>query len=197
MLPLQDGDIVFQKLPCGGLCDAIIATTPCVNDRRFNHCGIVHVQGNSATVVEAIGKQVQETSLGKFMARDMVGQLAIARVKSNYRKQAKASVSKAEKFLDRPYDAVFLPGDSSLYCSELVWESYLDANTGEKLFSLQPMTFKENGATHPKWQEYYQQLGASIPEGLLGINPCAIANSDKVEFFSVPKQLIATATEHR
>lgn len=182
---LEAGDILFQNLPCGGMCDAIIATTPCQNDRRFNHCGIVVVDSGKIFVVEAIGKQVQKTPLPAFTARDTARKLYVGRAKISGNSRKKAALESL-RYLGRPYDDPFLPGDSALYCSELVWEAF--APNGEKLFSLKPMTFQSGGETHPAWKKYYQALGQPIPEGVLGINPCAIANSEQVRFFSVWKR---------
>lgn len=182
---LQSGDILFQNLPCGGMCDAIIATTPCQNNRRFNHCGIARKDSGKWFVVEAIGKEVQKTPLEKFAARDTSRKLFIGRAKisGNLRRQF---AQNSLRYLGRPYDNPFLPGDSALYCSELVWETF--APNGQKLFPLQPMTFKANGQTHPAWQAYYESLGQPIPEGVPGINPCAIANAPGIRFFSVWKR---------
>ncbi|RYD50874.1 MAG: hypothetical protein EOP52_12865 [Sphingobacteriales bacterium] len=181
---LQAGDIVFQKLPCGGLCDAIIATTPCANKRRFNHCGIIVQDSGKLFVVEAIGQAVQQTPLTRFISRDTSRQLFVGRAKGSptLRKQyAQASL----RYVGRPYDDPFLPGDSALYCSELVWEAF--TQDGQKIFPLAPMTFKASGKTHPAWEAYYQSIQQPIPEGLPGINPCAIANSPKIRFFSIRK----------
>ncbi len=182
---LREGDIVFQNLPCGGMCDAIIATTPCANDRRFNHCGILTVDSGKWLVVEAIGKAVQQTPLETFMARDTASRLFVGRAKISG-KNRKEAARKSLSYLGRPYDDPFLPGDSALYCSELVWEIF--SQNDKKIFSLQPMTFKSKGKTHPAWEKYYQALAQPIPEGVLGINPCAIANSEQVRFFSVSKR---------
>ncbi len=182
---LQTGDILFQTLPCGGMCDAIIATTPCANDRRFNHCGILVQDSGKWFVVEAIGKEVQQTPLETFVTRDTASQLFVGRAKISG-KNRKEAARKSLSYLGRPYDDPFLPGDSALYCSELVWEIF--SQNDKKIFSLQPMTFKSKGKTHPAWEAYYQALAQPIPEGVLGINPCAIANSEQVRFFSVSKR---------
>lgn len=183
-LKLQAGDILFQTLPCGGMCDAIIATTPCANNRRFNHCGIAVKDSGKWFVVEAIGREVQKTPLEKFTVRDTSWKLFVGRAKisGKYRKEF---AQNSLRYLGRPYDNPFLPGDSALYCSELVWESFTP--NGQKLFFLQPMTFKANGQTHPAWQAYYEALKQPIPEGVPGINPCAIANSSAIRFFSIGK----------
>ena len=38
---LQDGDLLFQDLNCGELCNAIEAVTEGVNGKDFSHCAIV------------------------------------------------------------------------------------------------------------------------------------------------------------
>ena len=68
--PLREGDILFQFIPCGPLCDAIVATTPCANEHPFNHCGIVVCSGDSVQVLEAIGRNVHTTALPAFLKRD-------------------------------------------------------------------------------------------------------------------------------
>lgn len=182
----QDGDILFQKLPCGGLCNAIIATTPCTNDRRFNHCGVVQIRAGKAFVIEAIGSNVQQTSLEDFFARDTAALISAGRPHWKSKKGGKRAALQAAKFVGRPYDDAFLPGDSALYCSELVWE--VSKRGGKTLFQLAPMTFKEGSVTHPDWVSYYKNLGVAPPEGVLGVNPCGIANSPELDFFVVKKE---------
>ncbi len=183
--PLRDGDIVFQTLPCGGLCDAIIATTPCAPGKRFNHCGVVRATGDSLFVIEAIGTAVQQTPLARFLRRDTAAAVAVGRPRYKNKKEARTAAQKAASYIGHPYDSPFLPGDSALYCSELVWESC--RSEGQKLFTPAPMTFRTGGATHPAWTAYYRDLGVPPPEGVLGINPCALATSDRLHFFWLPK----------
>ncbi len=168
------------------MCDAIIATTPCTNDRRFNHCGVVRNIAGETFVIEAIGSNVQQTPLEKFLARDTAGNISAGRPHWKNKKEGVRAAVQAATFVGRPYDDVFLPGDSALYCSELVWE--VSRRRGKKLFQLQPMTFKERGATHPDWISYYKKLGVAPPEGVLGINPCGLANSQELHFFVVEKE---------
>ena len=182
----QDGDILFQKLPCGGLCDAIIATTPCAEGRRFNHCGVVQLVAGKSFVIEAIGNQVQQTPLQKFLARDTAVTISAGRPHWKTKGEGKQAAMKAATFIGRPYDDAFLPGDTALYCSELVWEVSKRGN--KKLFQLEPMTFKEGGATHPAWVSYYEKLGVAPPEGVLGINPCGLANSPELDFWQIAKE---------
>ena len=189
---IKEGDIIFQKLPCGSLCDAIITTTPCKPGMAFNHCGIIHYHGTMLYVIEAIGKTVKQTPLAEFEKRDTEKVIYTGRVKpmkeaANQQLTAK-TIEKALHYIGTPYDDAFLPGDKALYCSELIWECYYD-NGGKRLFSLQPMTFKSpaTGITFPAWTDYYTEIAQPIPEGIPGINPCAIANSDIIEFRSYKK----------
>ncbi|MEO6830570.1 MAG: YiiX/YebB-like N1pC/P60 family cysteine hydrolase [Chitinophagaceae bacterium] len=183
---LRKGDILFQYIPCGDLCKAIVETTPCQSAHPFNHCGILDKTGNQWMVIEAIGKNVHATPLKKFLLRDTSKQQFVGRLKLS-KPTLTAVLKKAESFEGRPYDDNFLPGDSALYCSELVYESFLER--GQHLFSLQPMTFKspKTHETYPAWTEYYKELGTSIPEGLPGINPCAIANDGRVKVIVMGK----------
>jgi hypothetical protein len=184
---LKEGDIVLQKIPCGNLCDAIIETTPCEADRMFNHCGIIHYEGNSPYVIEAIGKKVSMNPLPDFLERDSSSQLYIARLKPEYASYIEPGVKKAIIYLGTPYDDLFLPGDDALYCSELVYKVFKKDNT-PNLFPLAPMTFKSrSGKTFPAWESYYKEYKKPIPEGQPGINPCAIANSDRVTLIAIQK----------
>ncbi|MBS1643578.1 MAG: hypothetical protein JST36_00935 [Bacteroidetes bacterium] len=183
---LKEGDILFQHIPCGDLCQAIVETTPCQAGLPFNHCGIVAKANKEWVVVEAIGKQVKVTPLHLFFARDTSQRQYLGRL--HWSKRAlKQSVEAAKNYIGRPYDDQFLPGDAALYCSELVYDCYKEKS--RPVFSLQPMTFKSphTGKTYPAWTEYYQHLGAPIPEGLPGINPCAIANNTKLHLFFIDK----------
>ena len=58
-----------------------------------------------------------------------------------------------------------------MYCSELVYESYLGEN-GTPLFCARPMNFRTADGTLPCfWAELFEQLGESVPEGIPGTNP--------------------------
>ncbi len=187
---LREGDILFQKLPCGSLCDAIIETTPCSDAYAFNHCGIFRYTDGKPMVVEAIGGKVRETPLGLFAQRDTAARLSVGRLADSA--LAGVAADNSLRYLGRPYDDAFLPGDSALYCSELVWESY--QGPGGPVFSLEPMTFRSGGRTHPGWVDYYMKLGAAIPEGEPGINPCGIAGSSAVQMTAIlKKELLAPA----
>lgn len=186
-IQLKDGDIIFRQVPCGRFCEAIVETTPCKPGMAFNHCGIVHVENGNTYVIEAVSKGVQQISIQDFLKKDTSKHIYIGRLKQPYTANIPQAIAQATSYIGRPYDKPFLPGDSALYCSELVWYAYRQQDI--PVFPLQPMTFKSprTGATYPAWAEYYQQLQLPMPEGVPGINPCAIANSDKLTLIVIDK----------
>lgn len=183
---LKSGDLVFQNLTCGELCQAILAVTPCQTGKTFNHCGIVNVTDSGSFVIEAIGSQVAYTPMKTFVGRNE-NTVWFARLQGNENAK-QAAVPTAMKYLGRPYDDAFLPDNEAIYCSELVWESYQE--NGRKLFRLEPMTFKAPGtdSTFAGWQNYYHELGVPVPEGVPGISPCAIANEPFIEWLGVSRR---------
>lgn len=40
-MDLRNGDILFQDIGCGSVCDAINGSTPGWNGAEINHCGIL------------------------------------------------------------------------------------------------------------------------------------------------------------
>lgn len=183
---LRAGDILFQFIPCGPLCDAIVATTPCAKDHPFNHCGIVMRDDDSLHVLEAIGTSVRKTPLSKFVVRDTGSRVYVGRLRDARRSEIAANLDRAKALLGRPYDNSYLPGDTALYCTELVYESYL--RNGRRLFKTEPMTFKSgDGRTDSGWADYYKALGRDIPEGLPGTNPCGISRDPALRLFQVDK----------
>jgi hypothetical protein len=190
---LQEGDLLFQDLNCGELCDAIEAVTEGVNGKDFSHCAMVVKINDSLKVVEAIGDKVQVNTLKEFFARSgdtaSIHNITVGRVLEKYQPIiAKASL-KAKEYIGQPYDDVFLMNNNSWYCSELLFEVFKEANDAQDFFELNPMTFKDPN-THtffPAWVDYYQQLKQDIPEGKPGINPGLISRSDKIQIIPLKK----------
>jgi hypothetical protein len=181
------GDLVFQDLQCGPLCDAINAVTKGYQGKDFSHVGIVVNYQNQLGVIEAIGSKVQFTSLNIFLGRsfDATGKPLViaARLKKKYTKSIAKACELAIASLGIPYDDRFLPNNDSLYCSELIYAVYLDKAHARPLFKLAPMTYKQPGSKvfFPAWEQYYANLKSPIPEGKLGLNPGLISRSSKIK----------------
>ena len=187
---LKEGDLLFQDLNCGELCDAIEAVTEGVHGKDFSHCAMVVSVGDSLMVVEAIGSKVQFNSVHRFFARSgdtlEIKNIAVGRVKQQYTALIPQAVLNAKALVGQPYDDAFLPNNGSWYCSEVLYEAFRKASNSE-FFELQPMTFKDPRTKDffPAWIQYYRDLKTEIPEAVPGLNPGSISRSDKIEIIEI------------
>jgi len=191
---LQEGDLLFQDLDSSPLCDAIELVTPGYNGANFSHIGLVVLDNDTLKVLEAIPPKVMITNLDDFINRsfDKNGnpKVIVGRLKKEFTNSISNAVSYSKSKLDITYDEVFLINNETYYCSELIYEAFLN----DSIFELKPMTF-----LHPKtkdtlkvWKEYYSDLNTNIPEGNPGINPGIMSLSNKIEmvhFYGIPDGL--------
>ncbi|HRO42905.1 MAG TPA: YiiX/YebB-like N1pC/P60 family cysteine hydrolase [Flavipsychrobacter sp.] len=183
----QSGDLVFQDLDCGALCDAIEAVTPALGQKHFSHVGLVYVARDSIYVIEAIDKDVHLTSIQNFLnrQRDTTGnpKVVVGRLKKAHQRLNARALGFALQQRGKPYDDAFLYNNGKYYCSELIYDAYLHANEDRPFFNLYPMTFMDpaTGKTYPVWKTYFKNLKMTLPEGKQGCNPGSIAISDAVE----------------
>ncbi len=188
---LQEGDLLFQDLNCGGLCDAIEAVTEGVDGKDFSHCAMVVRVGDSLKIIEAIGSKVRLTKVEDFLKRsndvDHLQNITIARVSQDHQSLIHGASAYALSKVGEPYDHEFLLDNGSWYCSELLYESFKHANGGEDFFQLYPMTYKmpSQDEFFPVWVKYYEDLQKPIPEGEPGLNPGSISRSDKLEIIKL------------
>ena len=90
---------------------------------------------------------------------------------------AKEAVQRAESMLGLPYDWSYLPDNNKLYCSELIYESYLNP-AGGHIFQSRPMNFLSPDGTFPQfWTALFSTLGEEIPQGTPGTNPNDLAHA--------------------
>jgi len=194
---LQPGDLLFQDLDCGPLCDAIETVTQGVDGAHFSHLGMVsHVEGRRVWIIEAVSAGVVETPLKKFLGRsaDAHGnpKVLVGRLDAETSVLIPGAIAAARAYLGRPYDNVYVIDTSTFYCSELIYEAFLEVNHGQPVFELAPMTFKDprTSATFPAWKDYYTKLNTPIPEGKPGLNPGGISRSPHVHIvhaYGVPE----------
>ena len=191
---LKEGDLLFQDLDSSPLCDAIELVTPGYNEANFSHIGLVVLINDTLKILEAIPPKVMLTNLDDFLNRsfdkDGNPKVIVGRLKDKYLHSVEEAVSYSKSKLNIEYDEVFLMNNNSYYCSELIYEAFLN----DSIFELKPMTF-----LHPKtkdtlkvWKEYYSDLNTNIPEGNPGINPGIMSLSNKIEmvhFYGIPDGL--------
>jgi len=181
---LQPGDLLFQDLDNGPLCDAIERVTTGYQGMNFSHVGIVAKDdSDSIVVIEAVSNGVQITPLNTFLGRsldpDRRPKVMVGRLKQPYRHLIPSALKEALALKAKPYDKVFSIDNDAYYCSELIYEIFLRANDNNPVFKLQPMTFKDPDTreTLAAWKDYFSRFGVSIPEGRPGINPGSISRS--------------------
>lgn len=178
---LKTGDLLFQKMNCGELCDAIHAVTEGYQGNDFSHLGLVYIQNDSIFIIEAAGNAVRKVTLEQF-SKNTKTNMYIGRVKNKYKKLIPGVIQFSLMQIGTAYDDDYLYNNGKYYCSELIYDAFLNAN-GMPFFDLQPMTFKqpETNDYFPAWVTYYQSLGVEIPEGQLGCNPGGISTSKKIK----------------
>ena len=179
---LKNGDLIFQDMDCGPLCDAIEAVTEGYNGNDFSHMGLVYHKNDTIYIIEAAGKEVRLTTLEKF-SKNTVKPMYIGRLKKEYQKLIPNAISFSLLQLGVPYDDEYIYNNGSYYCSELIYDAFMFSNGGKPFFQLFPMTYKQPGTNEffPAWVEYYSAIGKDNPEGLPGCNPGGISTSDKIE----------------
>jgi hypothetical protein len=182
----KNGDLIFQNLDCGPLCDAIESVTAGYKGMPLSHIAIVEIANGNIQVIEAIGKNVHKTPIDTFLKRivDSNGKpkVIVGRLNSSYITLVPKALAFCNEQLGKQYDDAFLPNNDKYYCSELLYDAFKDANNGKAFFSLQPMTFKDKKAKtfFPAWVDYFAALKMEIPEGIDGCNPAGIANDTKL-----------------
>lgn len=182
---LQVGDLLFCIAAADSkdnVARAITDVTTGINSERIYHVAIfANDPDGQPTVIEATGKGgVREVPLSVFLEKTessangrssvLVGRLTLEGI-------AEDGARRARQYLGRPYDYLYLEGDSAIYCSELVHYCYLDGD-GRPLFPQQPMSFHDStGRVTDFWTEYYRKRGAEVPEGQPGSNPGDMSRS--------------------
>jgi hypothetical protein len=188
-IDLRVGDLLFQDIDCGPICEAIETVTKGYNNSDFSHIGMLDTNNGEWVVLEAVSAGVIYTPLNDFLNRsaDTAGnpKVIVGRVKEQFQPSIGEMMRYARSKLGFKYDTVYTLEDSVYYCSELVFEAY--THESHHLFTIAPMTFKAEGSDEffPSWIEYYKSMQTDIPEGELGINPGLISRSDNIEIVHV------------
>lgn len=180
---LQNGDLIFQNIYCGSLCDAINAVTSEVEKMNFNHMGLVVLEGEKVFIIEASGTAVRKVSLEKFLSKSKEPHL-VGRIQEQFQRLIPKAITFAENQIGIPYDDAFIYDNGKYYCSELIYDAFKEAQGGTPLFKLEPMSFSHPVSNEilPEWLEYYQSMGMEVPEGELGCNPAGFAKNPIVRF---------------
>jgi len=173
---LQEGDLLFV---CCDSANAITEVTSGVEQLPIDHVGIVHRiggDGGPLFVIEAVKPMVCLTPIDSFMCEGP--QILVGRV--NVAMDVRKSVRQCLLMVGKPYDDLYLPGDSAVYCSELVQLNYVNPD-GDLIFDTIPMSFHDaTGRVTDYWQQFYSRRGMAVPEGLPGTNPGELSRRPQV-----------------
>lgn len=166
-----DGDLLFCISESG---NPITDVTAGVDGLNIEHVGI-YIDNK---VIEATPRRgVCLTPIDSF-ARKYEGRIIVGRVSSA---DISTSVENALSYIGLPYDDVFMPDASAIYCSELIQKSYVKADN-TPVFDPIPMTFHdENGNIPQFWINFYKFKRMDIPEGYPGSNPGDLSRRECVE----------------
>ena len=172
---LRDGDLLFQVNGGSAFATAIHEATGRGGEVSFSHVGMVSVEADGIYVLEAEPERgVHLTPLDDFLStsactEDGHPMVLVKRLADS--ELARRAVLEGKKYMGQPYDKAFLPDNGAMYCSELVYESFLGPD-GTHLLQSRPMTFKNEEGTFPAyWTELFRGLGMEVPEGVEGTNP--------------------------
>ena len=179
---LKSGDLIFVGASEGNFSQAIADATEWEEtSMRFVHVGIIEVRDSTEiNVIEASPqKGVRLISLDDFLAEAplLSGRPAVAVKRCISEFPVEKTISNAKRFLGQPYDWWYMPDNGKIYCSELVFESFLDDN-GNHIFESHPMNFKAKDGSIPQfWIDLFEEIGEPIPEGVEGTNPSDLSKS--------------------
>ena len=178
-LELQEGDLLFC---CADSPNAITDVTSGARGLPIDHVAVVHRIGGDdglLYVIEAKKPAVCLTPIDTFWNENPGGVL-ICRVNTDV--DIRQSVKRCLLMVGKPYDDLFLPGDSAVYCSELVQMNYVDKG-GHLIFDPVPMSFHDaTGMVTGYWREFYAEHGMSVPEGLPGSNPGELSQRPQIVY---------------
>jgi hypothetical protein len=180
-IQLQDGDLIFQDMDCGPLCDAIEAVTEGYNGADFSHMGMVYHRNDTIYIIEAAGNAVRLTPLDKFR-KNTSKPMPVGRLKPENNNLIPQAIAFSLRQMGVPYDEEYVYNNGSYYCSELIYDAFLFANNNKPFFTLEPMTYKQPGTNvfFPAWVAYFKSISKNIPQGQPGCNPGGISLSDKI-----------------
>lgn len=177
----KEGDLIFQNLKCGPLCDAINEVTYGYEGLNFNHIGMVIEHEGSLQVIEATWPEVCITPMEQFLSKT-TEPAYLGRLISKHEKLIPQAKTFALEQLGVPYDENYLYANGKYYCSELIYDAFKSANKNKEFFRMYPMTYrsKYTGEYFPVWVQYFEKLDQIIPEGSPGCNPAGISWSKNI-----------------
>ena len=156
---LKNGDLVFVGENGSAFSSAIAESTSDSEGISWVH----------------VGNGVRRLPLAGFVAEQDGAVLKYMRLKTDF--AADEAIARAKSRIGEPYDWYYLPDNGRCYCSELIYDSYLD-ESGAHIFPAESMSFRDADGQMPQfWIDLFAALGCEVPEGEKGTNPDSMAES--------------------
>ena len=176
---LQPGDLLFIEDNCGLMCDAIAHATAESPRRHLTH--VAMVINDPSWSIEATQHGVSLTPVIDLISRahqlQPDSQVWVARVLPQFQPLIPAALAYAQQQVGKPYNADFrFNSEQQFYCSQLITQSFRYANHQQPLFKIIDMNFNDPNTHQPIafWQQYFDKLHETIPQGKPGSNPNAL-----------------------
>ena len=177
----QNGDLFFVVANSSNVSKAISDATAWNDSIKFDHVAIVAVDEKGPYILEASSRRdVSRTEWNTFIgnAPKVNGKPGIVVKRLNVPFDADMVISLAKSHIGEKYDWSYRHKNGKMYCSELVYECFLNPD-GSHIFSAQPMNFRDKDGYMPRfWRELFERIGEEIPEGLPGTNPNDMSKED-------------------
>ena len=182
---LRSGDLLFVKSSGSAMSEAISESTSRNDSVSFVHVAIYYEDESGAQkVIEAdTDKGVCITAFDEFVVENKKssGEEGLVIKRLNISFNPEDVINRAMTFIGQPYDWWYLPDNGRMYCSELIYESFIDEKGGH-IFRSGPMNFRSADGTMPKfWEDLYRKIGIDVPEGLPGTNPNDLSKDPRLK----------------
>lgn len=177
----HSGDLLFQTSGVSGFSSAIASATAQCDTVKYVHVGIVVFEEGKPCVIEATNKKgVTCTKWEDFMSSSpkINGNPGVVVKRLKTKISLEKAIMRAKSHLGEEYDWDFMPDNGMMYCSELVYESYL-TDDNKHVFKARPMNFRDASGNMPEfWTELFKKRNKPIPEGVMGTNPNDMSKED-------------------
>jgi len=166
--PLANGDLVFQTDRSTQMLAILFAT-----GSLYTHVGVVEIAPSGQPfVLEAAGK-VRRVSLQTWLRHGYGNRITIERLPGLPSTTATQITATAANYMGAPYDIFFRLGSGRLYCSELVYDAFLQG-AQIQLGHLQPVStlHMTNFAVRKIIQTRWRRDPECEPAGAIDFTTC-------------------------
>lgn len=171
---LRDGDLLFCIAENSAMSEAIVDATRTEKSVQYDHVAIYTHINDIPFVIEANPKHgVVCRPLSEFLkdTPDINDKKGVTVMRVMKPIDIYAAIERAKQFIGQPYDWSYRPHNGKMYCSELIYDCYLDSE-GTPVFKASPMNFRNKEGDIPSfWSELFNKIGEEVPEGIPGTNP--------------------------